>query len=352
MNCKNCGFPLNGNQTCPSCGTVNEINNATPEQVVQPNQSVEPLPMEQAAPAVTNTAEVIQNVEPVQPVTPTVESPVVNNVSPTPVAPVAPEITPIQSSPINTSTSYEEPKKKKTGLIVLLIILALVIIGGGIFLAIKFFGPSKPDTPVDNPTKEETKKEEEKDPDAKYASEQIFIDEMSEIELFNLVHETLDFTITDGQTLKDFYKTLAIAKTGKEPSGISGGSGTDFEFLGVMLGTTKRDYIYKVHVACKYDFDNSLIYNPESTSYAKSGSVEMKIYSDKAEEIYNSFKTQYSNLYPGIEAKDSKGSGGVYNGAWIQFDMKTSDNRSITVRLEEERSKDRQVILVYETVLK
>ena len=59
MNCKNCGFPLNGNQTCPSCGTVNEINNTTPEQVVQPNQSVEPLPMEQAAPAVSEHTETL-----------------------------------------------------------------------------------------------------------------------------------------------------------------------------------------------------------------------------------------------------------------------------------------------------
>ena len=351
MNCKNCGFPLNGNQTCPSCGTVNEINNTTTEQVVQPNQSTEPLPMNQAAPIVSSTAEAVQNVEPVQPVTPTVESPVVNNVGPTPVAPVAPEITPIQSNP---NINYEPPKKKNTGLIVVLIILGLIVIGVGIFIAIKFLWPKQPDTPTVEPKQQETskKEEEEKDPDAEYASEQIFIDTMTEDELFNLVHDTLDYTITDGQTLEEFYNTLKISKTGKKPSRISGGNATDFEFLGVMLADTKRDYISKVHVACNYDFKNSLLFNPQSDSYSRSGMVELKIYSGKGEEIYNSIKTHYSNLYPGTEVKDSKGSGGVYNGTWVQFDMSTPDNNHITVRLEEERTKDRYAILIYETVKK
>ena len=346
MNCKNCGFPLNGNQTCPSCGTVNEINNTQPEQVAPVEQTIPTEPITQSIPG-----EPINMVEPGQ-TAPVVEqpAPVKPNIDVPPVL----ETTPIQSSP--ASYSYEAPKKKNPALIIILIIVGLLIIGGGIFVAIKFLFPTNnannTNTNTVESTKKDTKKDTNADPDAKYASKQIFIDTMTEDELFNLVHDTLDYTITDGQTLEEFYNTLKISKTGKKPSRISGGTGTDFEFLGVMLADTQRDYISKVHVDCDYDFKNSLIYNPQSDSYSRSGNVELKIYSGKGEEIYNSIKTHYSNLYPGTEVKDSNGSGGVYNGTWIQFDMNTPDNNRITVRLEEERSKDRYAILIYETLLK
>ena len=111
MNCKNCGFPLNGNQTCPSCGIVNENNNIQPEQITQTDTSAIPFTSEPET----------QNVE--QPSTP--------------VVPVTPEITPIQTNP---NVSYE-PKKKNKTLIIILIIIGVLAIGGGIFVGIKFLLP-------------------------------------------------------------------------------------------------------------------------------------------------------------------------------------------------------------------
>ena len=111
MNCKNCGFPLNGNQTCPSCGIVNENNNIQPEQTTQTDTSAIPFTSEPET----------QNVE--QPSTP--------------VVPVTPEITPIQTNP---NVSYE-PKKKNKTLIIILIIIGVLAIGGGIFVGIKFLLP-------------------------------------------------------------------------------------------------------------------------------------------------------------------------------------------------------------------
>jgi len=145
MYCKNCGFPLNGNQTCPSCGATNE---STVEQTVEPVATpVAPVQnVEQAAPAVTTTAEVVQNVEPVQPET-QVQTPPVN----------APEVTPIQQiNEVPVQPSVPEPKKSNTGLIVLIIVLGLAVIGLGIFIAIKVLGPNNPgpDTNTIDNTKE------------------------------------------------------------------------------------------------------------------------------------------------------------------------------------------------------
>ena len=316
MNCKNCGFPLNGNQTCPSCGALNEINNnVVPEQAAPVDSSIEPLPIGPEAPA---AEPVIQ--EQSAPVTPEVP------VNEQPSAAIAPELPPIQpSTSVDSNYTYQAPKKNNTALIVILIIVGLLVVGAGIFVAIKFLG-NRPDTPTVEEPKEEEKKVEKTDEekDAKYAKYQIFIDKMTEKELFKLINDTLDYQIVDGETTKEFYNRLAVSKLDKEPSGISGGIGMDYEFDGVILGSTKRDYINKIHIGCEYDFskDVTLLYNPKAdASYVRSGGVYMTLYDhDRAEKLYESMKSQYSELYPGVELKETKDKDGDWSTTDIYID--------------------------------
>ena len=122
MNCKNCGFPLNGNQTCPSCGAVNDI---APVEQTQTQPIVEQVA--QVAPAVEQTATSMQES------VPSVEQPTVTS-EPIPTA----EPAPIESTPV---TPVIEKKKNNTPLIIILIVLGLLLIGAGIFLVIKFVLP-------------------------------------------------------------------------------------------------------------------------------------------------------------------------------------------------------------------
>ena len=117
MNCKNCGFPLNGNQTCPNCGIVNEL--ATEEQTQQTSETpVTPAPVvEQAATSIEQAVPVVE------PTTPVIEQPVITETQSAPVTPVV------------------EKKKKNLLLIIILIVLAVLLIGVGVFLAIKFLFP-------------------------------------------------------------------------------------------------------------------------------------------------------------------------------------------------------------------
>ena len=289
MNCKNCGFALtDANQTCPNCGTVNGVGeNPIQNEVVVP--VTEPL---------------------TQPVTPVVQ----------PVAQPVP-------NPVVASNIVEPKKKSKVGLIVI-VIIALAIFGGGGFLAINFIG-HEPDTP---PAEETNKTDNGKveDSTSKYAINQVPIDNMTDEELFELVHKTLDYKIVDGESTKSFYKRLEISKLGKEPTDVDvKPGGVEYSFMRAFSDDGDLDYIESINVSSSYDFDNSLIYNSKSEEYERSGYVTIIINSDKAKKLYEMFINKYIELYP-----ESKNLGEWKSGSVAFTTIDTQNKMKIKVHLK------------------
>lgn len=213
MNCKNCGFPLNGEQKCPSCGTpVNSIDNnmINNGQVTMPTNPVEPVnnqtvpvtePVnQQPIPAV---GQEVQNNMPVEPVIPT------QNVVPTmPVSEGQPQINqqPMQNPNLGdipvmpaasdpNISSIDSSKKKNTGVIIFFIITVVLIIGAGIYFGIKFFGGDKGET---NTTEETVEVEEaETEVVADESSVYITLDGMSYDALVDNVKKISNISSTD-----------------------------------------------------------------------------------------------------------------------------------------------------------
>ena len=129
MNCKKCGFPLNGNQTCPNCGEINEINN------------------------------------------------VVNNEVPQEVPTSAPVVAPVTSlTPVEPVNNVVEKKKKNNGLVIVLVIVGLLVIGTGVFLGVRTLGNKPSNSTSNNTNVNNTNGEkEEKNPDAAIVKNQVFI---------------------------------------------------------------------------------------------------------------------------------------------------------------------------------
>ncbi len=291
MNCKRCGYALtDANQTCPNCGTVNGIGeNPIQNQVTVP--VTEPL---------------------TQPVTP-VAQPVPN--------------------PVVASNIVEPKKKSKVGLVVILII-ALAIVGCGIFIAINFIG-HEPNTPTAEGTNK-TDNGKVDDSTSKYAIMQVPIDNMTDEELFELVHKTLDYKIVDGESTKSFYKRLEISKLGKEPTDVDVKTGgVEYSFMRAFSDDGDLDYIDSITVSSSYDFDNSLIYNSKSDEYERSGYVTIIINSDKAKKLYEMFINKYIELYP-----ESKNLGEWKSGSVAFTTIDTQNKMKIEVHLKDDNFTD------------
>ena len=257
MNCKNCGFPLNGNQTCSNCGTVNEVNN-----------------------------------------------------------------TPIVTQPV-------EVKKKSKGLVIILVVIGLLLVGGGVFLGLGVLGNNSTNNNTDNTNTQK----EEKNPDAAIANNQIFVDKMTNKEIYDLTHTTLSMDIIEGSTTNEFYQKLPVSETGKEPVSNSVSSiEIKYGFMGVVLGDKQRDNLEEVTFTCKYDYDTEKIYKSTTKVLPKAANMTFNIYSGRGKELYEYFKTQYSALYPGVEVKETT------NDDYIDFKITTAEQKYAHVRLTEKYS--------------
>ena len=217
MNCKNCGFPLNGEQTCPSCGTpVNRINNNVIDngQVTMPTNQVEPVNpqineqtipvtepvIQQPIPAV---GQEVQTNIPAEPVIPT------QNVVPTmPVSEGQPQINqqPMQNPNLGdipvmpaasdpNINSIDSSKKKNIGVIIFFIITVVLLIGAGIYFGIMFFGGDKGETNTTEETVEVEETETEAVPDE--SSVYITLDGMSYDALVENVKKISNIKSTD-----------------------------------------------------------------------------------------------------------------------------------------------------------
>lgn len=284
MNCKKCGFPLNGNQTCPNCGEINEINN------------------------------------------------VVNNEVPQEVPTSAPVVAPVTSlTPVEPVNNVVEPKKKNTGLVIVLVIVGLLVIGTGVFLGVRTLG-NKPSNSTSNNTNinNTNGEKEEKNPDAAIVKNQVFIDKMTNKEIYDLVHSTLSVDIIDGSTTKDFYQKLPVAAFGKEPyeCGVRSIEIT-YKFFGVVLGDEQRDALDNIAFSCKYDFDTEKIYKSETKTLPKAANITFAIYSGRGTELYEYLKKQYSALYPGVEVKETTDDTDGY----IDFKITTAEQKYAHARL-------------------
>lgn len=270
MNCKKCGYLLTDpNQVCPNCGNT---------------ESTEPIV----------STETIQQ-------------------------------------PIKSST-----KKKNIGLVLLIISIVLIVIGVSLFFGTKYFNKENTNNPNTN-TNANTSTDNNTNNDNKtvYAENSLIIEDMSDKEVFDLVHQTLILTYEDGELRDSFIEKLPATKLGISPfnKGINSYD-IHFGYIGYDTNWNRYDYIDKVTFGCKPDYsinDDTYpikLYNLTEGRYAK---VEMRLYSERGESLYNSFKDYYKEVYPEGEVEE-KLPGGEDN--YYKFTIKTSNGHEVRVEYE------------------
>ena len=353
MNCKKCGHELTENNiTCPNCGDINDFYNGggsvpasneavtpvTPEPLAEPfSESIEPTvetPKEEVnipEPPVqeVNTFSELEkpNVEvETTPEAVVPEATVVPEQTVTPAAPDTQDVpnpglasTPIQ--PVINSTSSEPIKKKssKTGLVILIIVLLVLVVGAGAFFGYKFFTGKKNNNQITEP--DVVPVEEEDNGDGKYVESKMFIDKMTDKEVFDLVHKSLVYDFEDGVYIEDLYDKLPSNTLGKKPFS-HGYSDKEvyFGYIGNETAGKKRDYIDRITYKWKVTEEKTVdgestyrIYKSNNPIQNKSAYLTMRIYTDRAEELYASMKKYYTELYPNSTVAEKATEDGVKN---------------------------------------
>ena len=315
MNCKKCGHELSDqNITCPNCGNVNENYNNGSTVQIEPTTNVEVLNTEvPTTPEIPTQPNVVQT-EPINQV-----NPITNN-------------QPIEQTPINSN----EPKKKNGGLIVIIVIVGLLLVGGGVFFGIKLLNPNNPNTNTTNNSNNNNNNE----PELVYSENSLVIEKMTDKEVFNLVHETLTLTYEDGELRSSFIERMPATKLGITPFS-SGTTSYDihFGYIGFDKNGGRHDHIDEVKFSCKPDYDilNSdypvKLYNLKED---RKTSITMRIFDDRGESLYKSFKKYYKEAYPEGEVTEELPS--EDNLYYYKLDIKTADKHEVHIEYEEKEN--------------
>ena len=309
MNCKKCGYLLTENNiTCPQCGDINENygksnvqNEPTPVPFAESTSTVEePItPVEPIQPAINEvpTPEPVVSEAPVQEPTPTPEpvinetqvvQPEVNQPVPEPVinnnninGPVAPVIT---NEPITSSI----PKKKsKAGLVVLLVLLIAAVLGVGGYFGYKYFFGEKPEEPA---------------PVEKHENNLLFVDKMTDKEVFDMMYNTLAITYEDGITTTELEKTLPTYKKNIPSKLTVNEKGVLYTYAEQYKDADKRDFVEEIGFQGTTATDaNSVttITNLTGGGIIKVTEFILKMYDyDRGLQLFNYIKEEYTKMYP------------------------------------------------------
>lgn len=180
--------------------------------------------------------------------------------------------------------------------------------------------------------------DEDKDPDAIYRRYQLFVDDMSDRELFDFCHGVITTDFKDGEDAFEFAKRAVAAKPDVDPVDMSAKHfGIEYEYYGVVFGKEQRDYIDTIFYLCDTDLENSTISHGSSSTQAWASSVSVQVYSGRGRALYDLFKEQYLSMLPGGEVieyeKTSEG--------YIDFKITTENGELAHIRLIHQEDSDR-----------
>ena len=181
--------------------------------------------------------------------------------------------------------------------------------------------------------------------DEEFKPYQLFVDSMSEQELFDFCHKNLTLQLIDGETESQLEARLPSQEMGVQPFGFSVSGSLVFEYCGAVH-TDKRNYVEELSFCCNYDMATEVITNLDKETggiIARQSTMTIYIYDDKGQSLFDFFKSKYTEMYPGgdIGGTDKSDEG------WVDFNIETADGVYSRVRLT--KSADHEELLVEES---
>jgi len=269
MNCKKCGYLLTDpNQACPNCGYMGEAI---------PVVSTEPTPIQQ----------------------------------------------PIESA----------PKKKNIGLVLIIISIILIVIGVSIFFGTKYFNKGNTNNTNNNAsTNTNTNTNTRNKKDLVYPENALIIEDMSDKEVFDLVHQSLTLTYEEGELMDSFVEKLPATKLGITPfnKGISSYY-IQFDYIGYDKNFNGFDHINEITFGCRPDYkidDNDYpikLYSLIGGGYA---TAEIHLYTERGNSLYKAFKKYYKETYPEGEVDEKLPD---EDDSYYKFTIKTTDGHEVRI---------------------
>lgn len=190
----------------------------------------------------------------------------------------------------------------------------------------------------------------EDDPEAPYRPHQLFIDDMSKQEFFDLCHATMSVPVVDGEYGSDYCNRLPFNETGITPNGYgAGASSIEIEYYGAVY-EEQRNYLAEIDVFCDVDYDTGAvnIADPEEhNGLIRSTTIYVNFVDNSGREWFDFFKEQYSALYPDVTINESSNDA---NG-WITFSFKCTDGHCCEVVYFNNTEKNQLRINEYDKVV-